>query len=113
MRGVTEMALSTAAWVVMVGSIGVLWVPAMWALFRTLRDEDRKLELLTEQGKIDTYSPGALAELREWIRTHPDDEYAPEARERYDDCVETLRDIDEPFYDWSESEIEELQTFSN
>ena len=77
MRGVTEMALSTAAWVVMVGSIGVLWVPAMWALFRTLRDEDRKLELLTEQGKIDTYSPQALAELREWIRTHPDDEYGP------------------------------------
>ncbi|WP_435076835.1 hypothetical protein [Halococcus sp. AFM35] len=106
------MALSAAAWVVMVGSIALLWVPAVWALFRTLRDEDRKLELLDEQGKIDTYSPQALAELREWIRAHSDDEYAPEARDRYDDCVETLRDIDEPFYDWSDGEIEELQKVS-
>jgi ABC-type nickel/cobalt efflux system permease component RcnA len=107
------MALSAAAWVVMIGSIALLWVPALWALFRTLRDEDRKLELLDEQGAIDTYSPEALAELRDWIRAHPDDEYAPEARERYNDCVETLRTIDEPFYDWSESEIEDLETISN
>ena len=106
------MPLSAAAWVVMVGSIALLWVPAAWALFRTLRDEGRKLALLDGQGKIDTYSPQALGELREWIRAHPDDEYAPEARERYNDCVETLRDIDEPFYDWSDADIEELQTIS-
>ena len=106
------MALNAAAWVVMAGSIAVLWVPAAWALFRTLRDEDRKLELLDEQGKIDTYSPQALAELREWIRAHPDDEYTPEACDRYNDCVETLRDIDEPFYGWSRSDVEELETLS-
>jgi hypothetical protein len=106
------MALTAAAWVVMGGSIGLLWVPAVWALFRTLRDEDYKLELLDEQGEIDTYSPRALADLREWIRAHPDDEYAPEARERYNDCVETLRDIDEPFYEWSAADIEELQKLS-
>lgn len=106
------MALSAAAWVVMVGSIALLWIPASWALFRTLRDEDRKLELLNEQSKIDTYSPQALEELREWIRSHPDDKYTPEARKRYNDCVETLRNIDEPFYDWSDAEIEELQTIS-
>ena len=106
------MALSAAAWVVMVGSILLLWVPAVWALFRTLRDEDRKIDLLDEQGAIDTYSPQALAELREWVRANPDDEYAPEARERYNDCVETLKGIDEPFYEWSDDEIADLQTLS-
>lgn len=106
------MVLSAAAWVAMLGSILLLWVPAIWALFRTLRDEDRKLELLTSQGKIDTYSPQALRELREWIQAHPDNEYAPEARERYNECVETLRDIDKPFYNWSKSDIEELQKLS-
>ena len=104
------MALSTAAWIVMIGSIAVLWVPAVWALVRTLRDEDRKLELLTEQGTIDTYSPQALDELHEWIQAHPDDEYEPEARRRYNECVETLRDIEEPFYEWSDAAVEDLQT---
>ncbi|KAA9399877.1 hypothetical protein Har1130_01990 [Haloarcula sp. CBA1130] len=28
--------------------------------------------------------------------------------ERYNDCIDTLREIDEPFYDWSEQQIEEL-----
>lgn len=107
-----KMALSAAAWAVMIGSILFLWVPAVWALVRTLRDEDRKIDLLDKQGTIDTYSPEALAELREWIRAHPDDEYASEACERYNDCVETLRIIDEPFYDWSDSEIENLQKIS-
>ena len=106
------MALSAAAWVTMVGSIVLLWVPALWALVRTLRDEDRKINLLNQQGKIDTYSPQALAELHEWIRANPDDAYAPEARKRYNNCVETLREIDEPFYDWSDSEIEELRKLS-
>lgn len=106
------MTLSAAAWVVLIGSIVLLWVPSLWALVRTLRDEDRKLDLLDEQGHVDTYSPRALAELREWIRTNPDDEYAPEARERYNDCVETLRAIDEPFYEWSDEEIADLETLS-
>jgi ABC-type nickel/cobalt efflux system permease component RcnA len=107
------MPLSAAAWVVMVGSVALLWVPASWALFRTLRDEDKKLELLNDQGKIDTYSPQALGELRDWIRSHPDDEYAPEARKRYNECIETLREIDEPFYSWSDSEIEDLEKLSD
>jgi hypothetical protein len=107
------MALSLAVWVVMLGSIALLWVPSSWALYRTLREEDRKLSLLNDQGKIDTYSPQALVELRNWIQSHPDDEYAPEARERYNECVETLREIDEPFYDWSDAEIEDIEKISD
>lgn len=104
------MALGVADWVVsMLASIILLWIPATWALYRTLREEGRKIELLDRQGEIDTYSPKALMELREWIQANPGDKYAPEARERYNDCVEILREIDEPFYDWDESEIESLE----
>ena len=59
------MALNAAAWVVMAGSIAVLWVPAAWALFRTLRDEDRKLELLDEPvGETVGQTVGVGGELR-------------------------------------------------
>ncbi len=103
------MALSTSAWVVMFGAIIVLWGTAVWALFRSLRDEDEKLELLDEQGEIDTYSPRSLTELREWIRANPSDQHTEEARARYNECVETLRQIDATFYDWNQSEIDSLE----
>jgi hypothetical protein len=103
------MALSTSAWVVMLGSIAVLWGTAVWALVRSLRDEDEKLELLNEQGEIDTYSPRSMTELREWIRDNPGDKHASEARDRYNECVETLRRIDTTFYDWSREEIDSLE----
>lgn len=104
------MALSAVAWAMMVLSIVLLPGVAIVILVRSLRSEERKLELLDEQGQIDSYSPRALRELREWIEANPDDPYAAEARERYNECVSTLREIDEPYYDWSEEEIEELKT---
>lgn len=107
------MALSAAVWIVMCGSIALLWLPSSWALYRTLRAEDRKLALLDEQGEIDTYSPRALTELHNWIQAHPDDEYASEARNRYNECVETLRETDESFYDWSDAEIEDLERLAD
>ena len=103
------LALSASGWVVMLGAIAVLWVPATWALYRSLTDEDRKLELLDQQGEIDTYSPRALSELREWIESNPEDPLAGEARERHNDCVEILRRVDGTFYDWSESEVQSLE----
>ena len=105
------MALPALTWVVMLGSIVVLWGTASWALVRSLRDEDYKLELLDAQGEIDTYSPTALTELRGWIEAHPDDEYEEIARERYNECVDVLRDLadGETFYDWTRSEIESLE----
>lgn len=103
-------AMSAGGWLVLVVMVVVLWGVATWALFRTLRDEDRKLDLLDEQGAIDTYSPESLRELRAWIEDNPDDPMVAEARERYNDCVETLRSIDEPFYEeWSEGEVEDLE----
>lgn len=104
--------MDASAWVVMFGTIGLLWGVASWALYRSLTDEERKLKLIQEQGKIDTYSPKSLRELGEWIRDNPDDPMVDEARKSYNDCVETLREIDESFYDWSDEEIDDLETLS-
>ncbi|QRV13929.1 hypothetical protein [Haloterrigena salifodinae] len=104
------MALSTVAWVTMLLAILALPGVAGAILIRSLRTEDRKLELLREQGNIDSYPPRALQELREWVQTNPNDPYAPEARQRYNECVRSLREIDEPYYDWSAEQIEALET---
>lgn len=107
------MALSSVAWVVMVASIAVLPGVATVVLVKSLRSEERKLRLLKEQDDIDSYSPRALADLREWILANPDDPYEPVARERYNECVESLRTVDEPYYDWSAEEIAQLETLSD
>lgn len=104
------MALSTIAWVTMLLAIILLPGVASAILIRSVRSEERKLELLREQGSIDSYSPRALQELREWIEANPNDPYASEARQRYNECVRSLREIDEPYYNWSAEEIEELET---
>lgn len=104
------MAISSVVWISMLAAIVVLPGVASVALVKSLRSEERKLVLLREQGHIDGYSPRALADLREWIQTHPNDPYASVARQRYNECVETLHDIDEPYYDWSDEEIDQLET---
>lgn len=97
----------------MLVSIVLLWGVALWAFYRTLTDEDQKLDLLDRQGVIDTYSLESLRELRAWIENNPNDPMAEEARTAHDECVEMLREIDEPFYDWSEAEIDDLKTVSD
>ncbi|MBP1986740.1 hypothetical protein [Halolamina salifodinae] len=104
------MALSPVAWATMFVSIILLPGVASAILIRSLRSEERKLELLDSQGKVDSYSPRALRELEEWIEANPNDPYAPEARERYNECVRSLREVDEPYYDWSDEQIAGLET---
>ncbi|MGM0372656.1 MAG: hypothetical protein ACQEQJ_09185 [Halobacteriota archaeon] len=104
------MALAPITWVMMLSSIVLLWGVGGWAMYRTLTDEDRKLDLIKRQGTIDTYSPTALQDLRNWIENNPGDPYYEEAVDRHDECVEVLRENEEPFYDWSESEIKALET---
>jgi hypothetical protein len=103
------MALTTVAWISMLLAIILLPGVAIVVLVKSMRSEERKLELLQEQGRIDSYSPRALAELREWIQANPNDSYASVARERHNECVRTLKDIDEPYYEWSAEEIEQLE----
>jgi len=104
------MALSTVAWATLLLAILVLPGVATVVLVRSLRTEERKLTLIREQGSIDSYSPRALQELREWIHANPNDPYVSEARDRYNECVRTLRENDDPYYDWSPEQIETLET---
>lgn len=101
--------LTAGVWAMMGFTIVAFWGVAIWALVRTLRQEDRKVELLESRDRIDSYSPKALADLREFVENNPDDPYAPDARRRYNDCVETLRETDERFYDWNDREVEKLK----
>ncbi|WP_323174417.1 hypothetical protein [Natrialba sp. PRR66] len=103
------MALSTVAWVTMLLAILALPGVASVVLVRSLRTEGRKLTLLREQGNLDSYSPQALKELREWIQANPNNPYVADARQRYNECVRTLREIENPYYDWSDEQIEELE----
>ncbi len=84
------------------------WGIASWALVVTLRQEGQKVELLEHQDRIDTYSPKALEELRDWIENNPNDPLAERARQQYNSCVETLKETDRQFYDWSDEEIAKL-----
>jgi hypothetical protein len=93
------LVLSPTGWVTMIGVIAVLWGTAVWALYRSLSDEDEKLELIERQGEIDTYSPRALAELRERVTANLEALLADEGRKRHNECVEILRRVDETFYD--------------
>lgn len=101
--------LTGEVWAIMLFTILAFWGIAGWALVRTLRQEDRKVEMLEHQDRIDTYSPKALADLREFIENNPEDPYTADARRRYNECVETLKGTDRQFYDWSDEEIERLE----
>ncbi|WP_247729652.1 hypothetical protein [Halovivax limisalsi] len=103
------MALTPAVLGTLAFTLTAFWGVAAWALVRTLRQEERKVDLLSEQDRIDTYSPRALADLRRWIEANPNDPLADDARRAYNECVETLRSVDRYYYDWSEGEIDDLE----
>lgn len=103
------MALTASVLGMLAFTLLAFWGVAGWALVRTLGQEGRKVELVESQNRIDTYSPEALAELGEWVRNNPDDPVHERAREQYNNCVDTLRETDQHFYDWSEQEIESLE----
>ena len=102
--------LTGEVWAMMGFTVVAFWGVAVWALVRTLRQEDTKVELLDSQDRIDSYSPRALADLREFVEENPDDPYAIDARQRYNDCVETLKGTEKRFYDWNDEEIDDLET---
>lgn len=108
----TYFGLSLEAWIGMAIAVIAFFGVAGWSLVRTLRQEDRKANLIERQGHIETYSPKALADLRNWIENNPDDPYVEDARQRYNECVELLKEHPQQFYDWSEQEIASLERLS-
>ena len=103
------MALTPGVIAMLAFTLLAFWGISAWALARTLRQEGRKVEILEGQDRMDTYSPKALAELREWIEANPDDPLAEDARRQHNECVEALRETDRRFYDWSDEEVERLE----
>lgn len=78
-------------------------------LLYTLREEERKMEILRSEGAIDTHSPTALHELEAWIEAHPNDPDVDDARATYRECVEALQSTNRHFYNWSDEEIVRLE----
>lgn len=103
------LGVSTEAWIGVIIGVVAFFGVALWALVTTLRQEDRKVDIVDRQDRIETFSPRALDDLRAWIEKNPDDPLYDEAVERYNECVETLQEVDETFYDWSESQIQDLE----
>ena len=103
------MALTAEVLAMLAFTLLAFWGVAGWALVRTLRQEGRKVDILEHQDRMDTYSPKALAELREWVEANPDDPLVDEVREQHNECVEVLEQTDRRFYDWSDAEVERLE----
>ena len=104
--------LSLDVWATMLFCVVAFFGVSIWTLVFTLREEERKLALLTTENDLDTYSPRALADLRRWIVSHPDPTHpdVEAARTTYNDCVRTLRATDRHFYGWAAEDIDRLDT---
>ena len=89
------MALAPITWAMMLSSIALLWGVGGWAMYRTLTDEDRKLELINRQGTIDTYSPRALQDLRNWIEELLEYRRDIDAEDIVADDGESIETVDE------------------
>lgn len=96
-------------WAMMIFSVLVFFGISIWMLLYTLREEERKMDILRSEGAIDTHSPTALHELRAWIEAHPNDPDVDDARATYRECVEALQSTNRHFYDWSDEEIVRLE----
>lgn len=95
-------------WLMILFSVLAFFGSSLWMLVYTLRQEDRKMQLLEEQEALDTHSPAALADLRNWIDAHPNDPDVDAARTAYRNCRDALHVTDQHFYDWSQAQIESL-----
>lgn len=97
-------------WAVMLFSILVFFGVSIWVLIYTLREEERKIDILTSEDTIDTHSPRALRDLREWIEANPEDPDLDDAKATYRECVDALQSTDRHFYNWSDEEIADLDS---
>ncbi len=92
--------MSLSAFIVMVASMVVLWGVAVLALLYSMREEDRKLTLLQQQGGFEPFSPAAQRDIEGWLSNHPDGESAREMRELLELQRQALRDNPRHFHDW-------------
>lgn len=101
--------LSIDVWAMMLFSILAFFGVAIYALVYTLRQEERKMDILRTEERLDTYSPAALRELRAWIHAHPNDPDRTAALDAYEECVTAVNDNDRHFHDWSDVDPDDLR----
>lgn len=104
------LGLALDIWAMMLFCVVAFFGVSLLTLAYTLRQEERKMEILKSEGGLDSYSPAALRDLKAWIEAHPrpSDSEVEAARNAYRECVQTLRSTNRHFYDWSEADIEQL-----
>ncbi len=106
------LGLPLDVWAMMLFSIAVFFGTSIWALTYSLLQEERKMRILEEEGALDTYSPRAVRDLKAWLQAHPrsDAPAVKEGRQAYRECIEALRSTNRHFYDWTQEEIDQLET---
>lgn len=95
--------MSLSAIIVMIASIAALWGVSTIALVHSMRQEDRKLALIQEQGSFEPFSPAAQRDIEEWLARHPKEDQAQEVRELLDHQNQTRRHNSRNFYHWGNS----------
>ncbi|MCL1478946.1 hypothetical protein MIH18_03580 [Marinobacter sp. M3C] len=98
--------MSIAAIIVMITCIFVLWGVASVALVYSMRQEERKLQLIKKQGSFEPYSPKALRDLDRWIEQNNTSEHVQEMRDVHDEQREALQKCKSYFYIWDQSDVE-------
>ena len=92
--------MSLSAIVVMLGSIVALWGVATLTLVYSMRQEERKLSLISSQGDFEPFSPRAVADIEEWLANHPSDAGAHEMHELLNQQNRSLKRNAQTFYTW-------------
>jgi hypothetical protein len=103
------MSLPPDVWAMMIFSVLAFFGVSIWTLLYTLRQEDQKMVILRSEERLDTHSPAALRDLREWIESNPEDPDVESARSIYRECVEALEGTERHVYGWSDDDIESLE----
>lgn len=98
--------LPADVWAMMLFTILAFFGVAIWALVYSLRQEEQKMDILRSEGTLDTHSPRALRDLRDWIDAHPGDPDVDDAKDTYDNCVDVLQSTDRNFYNWSSADLQ-------
>ena len=93
--------MSLPAIIVMIASIVALWGVATLALVHSMRQEDRKLALLQEQGDFEPFSPAAQRDIETWLFRHPEGAKAQEIRELLELQNQARRNNTRHFYHWA------------
>jgi hypothetical protein len=99
------MSLPLDVWAMMIFSVLAFFGVSIWTLLYTLRQEDRKMVILRSEERLDTHSPAALRDLRDWIRANPQDPDVDDARAIYHECLEALQTTDRHVYGWADEDI--------